>query len=77
MYETDSAVDITECVKGISKDRGDVTGAGISWEAPDEGEWSIFYLYRQGMGDAEKPTLWWTTLAPRPLRRYWIIGTTH
>ena len=54
VYETDSAVDITECVKGISKDRGDVTGAGISWEAPDEGEWSIFYLYRQGMGDAGK-----------------------
>lgn len=48
VYDSDSAVDITDCVTGL-ENTSNIAGAALSWTAPEAGNWSIFYLYRQAI----------------------------
>ena len=56
-YDHDTAVDITGSVTGLPEDGSDVSGASVSWTAPAEGEWTIFYLYRQSMETRNTPVV--------------------
>ena len=59
VYEADSAVDITECVKNLTTNDGfsDVSNASVEWEAPESGKWTVFYLYRQSLESGDTPVV--------------------
>lgn len=52
-YDASSAVDITSSVSGLNEKKNDISGASVSWKAPENGQWSIFYLYRQSLEAAD------------------------
>ena len=47
-YDPESVLDITDSVIGLETS-SDVSGASLSWTAPEKGDWTLFYLYRQGI----------------------------
>ena len=56
-YDPETAVDITGSVTGLPEDGSDVSGASISWTAPEAGDWTVFYLYRQSTESGNSPVV--------------------
>ena len=53
VYDPNSAIDITSSITGMS-DNTDVSKATLNWTAPEQGNWTIFYLYRQAISTASQ-----------------------
>lgn len=53
VYDPNSAIDITLSITGMS-DNTDVSKATLNWTAPEQGNWTIFYLYRQAISTASQ-----------------------